>query len=558
MGRKRFLMATALVLTLVMGLSGCGRSQGQLGSGASGGQSNTRTTQLVIGFSGDASYLNPVIASDGQSYKAEWPIFDSLVELDKSLKPQPLLAEKWDISPDGKAYTFHLRQDVKWQDGQPFTADDVAFTFYSVLDPKVKSPHQAFFSALVGFKELTDPKNPADSSKLAKKPIEVVDKYTVRFNLEYPYSPFLSILTNPRGGIVPKHLLEGKDLRTADFNQKPVGTGPFKVVEWKKDDRLVLEANKDYFAGKPKIDRIIYRVIPDPVVQMQELRSGGIDMVDMPPLEEVAGLKSDPNYRVFTAATPSYQYFGFRLDREPFSDKRVRQAISYAVDFDGIIKKALLGYATRATGQLPPDSWAYNHNVKTYPYNSDKAKEILAEAGWRPGPDGILQKDGKPFKFTVTGDQANQQVKDSAVIIQEQLAKVGIKMEVKLIDWPTFVKRLFASEFEGILVGWTNHPDPDPFAYTIWHSSQWKGRNFAHYKNPEVDEMLEKARRATSLDERKKYYARFQELLAEDAPYVWGYYPQEIYTVRKQFKGLETIPAQAAIYQSLKHAYAEK
>lgn len=200
MGRKRFLMATALVLTLVMGLSGCGRSQGQLGSGASGGQSNTRTTQLVIGFSGDASYLNPVIASDGQSYKAEWPIFDSLVELDKSLKPQPLLAEKWDISPDGKAYTFHLRQDVKWQDGQPFTADDVAFTFYSVLDPKVKSPHQAFFSALVGFKELTDPKNPADSSKLAKKPIEVVDKYTVRFNLEYPYSPFLSILTNPRGG----------------------------------------------------------------------------------------------------------------------------------------------------------------------------------------------------------------------------------------------------------------------------------------------------------------------------------------------------------------------
>ena len=206
---------------------------------------------FVIGFLGDATSLNPVIATDGQSYIAEWPIYDSLVELDEKLGVKPLLAESWEVSRDGLTYTFKLKKGVKWHDGKPFTARDVAFTFYSVLDPKVTTPHRGYFDALVGFPELTNKDNPKKPEELAQKPIEVLDDYTIRFRLRYPYGAFLAVLVNPRAGIVPEHVLKGQDLNTTEFNRKPIGTGPFKFVEWKRGERIVLEANPDYHGGRP-------------------------------------------------------------------------------------------------------------------------------------------------------------------------------------------------------------------------------------------------------------------------------------------------------------------
>ena len=203
---------------------------------------------FVIGFLGDATSLNPVIATDGQSYIAEWPIYDSLVELDEKLGVKPLLAESWEVSRDGLTYTFKLKKGVKWHDGKPFTAKDVAFTFYSVLDPKVTTPHRGYFDALVGFPELTNKDNPKKPEELAQRPIEVLDDHTIRFRLRYPYGAFLAVLVNPRAGIVPEHVLKGQDLNTTEFNRKPIGTGPFKFVEWKRGERIVLEANPDYHA----------------------------------------------------------------------------------------------------------------------------------------------------------------------------------------------------------------------------------------------------------------------------------------------------------------------
>ena len=508
--------------------------------------------EMVIGFLGDATSLNPVVATDGQSYIAEWPMFDSLVELDQSLNVRPLLAESWEVARDGLTYTFKLKKGVRWHDGKPFTARDVAFTFYSVLDPKVTTPHRAYFDALVGFPELTNKDNPKRPEELAQKPIEVLDDHTVRFHLRYPYGAFLAVLVNPRAGIVPEHLLKGTDLNTAEFNRKPVGTGPFRFVEWRRGDRLVMEANPQYHGGRPALDRLIYRVIPDAVVLLQELRAGGVDFIENPPLTEVARLKQTPGLQVMVADNTSYTYLGYRQDLAPFDDLRVRRAFYHAIDTGTLVSQVLQGYAAVATGQFPPSSWAFDASVKAYPYDPARAKALLAEAGWKPGADGILVKDGKRLSFSLRHDQANQSVKDTAVVLQEYLKNVGAEARLEALDWPTFVKKLFASDFEAIVVAWTNFHDPDPFAYTIWHSGQWKGRNFAHYKNAKVDEAIEAARRAGTQAERKRHYAEFSKLLMVDAPYVFLYFPQQVYVTRQAYEGFLPIPTYGGIYQSLK------
>jgi peptide/nickel transport system substrate-binding protein len=508
---------------------------------------------FVIGFLGDATSLNPVVATDGQSYIAEWPIFDSLVELDEKLGVRPLLAESWEVSRDGLTYTFRLKKGVKWHDGKPFTARDVAFTFYSVLDPKVTTPHRAYFDALVGFPELTNKDNPKKPEELPVRPIDILDDHTVRFHLRYPYGAFLAVLVNPRAGIVPEHVLRGQDLNTAEFNRKPIGTGPFRFVEWRRGDRLVLEANPEYHGGRPALDRLIYRVIPDAVVLLQELRAGGVDFIERPPLTEVARLKQTPGVRVLTADNTSYTYFGFRQDLAPFDDLRVRRALYHAVDVQAIVREVLQGYGAVATGQFPPGSWAFDPSVKPYAYDPARAKALLAEAGWKPGADGVLAKDGKRLAFAIRHDQADQTVKDTAIIIQEFLKKIGVEARLEPLDWPTFVKKLFASDFEAIVVGWTNFHDPDPFGYSIWHSSQWKGRNFAHYRNPRADQALEVARRTADQAERKRHYAEFSRILMEDAPYVFLYFPQQVYVTRAAYEGFVPIPTYGGIYQSLKH-----
>src|SRR2546425_6536914 len=239
--------------------------------------------EMVIGFLGDATSLNPLVATDGQSYIAEWPMFDSLLELDQNLNVRPLLAESWEVSRDGLTYTFKLRKGVRWHDGKPFTARDVAFTFYAVLDPKVTTPHRAYFDALVGFPELTNKDNPKRPEDLAQKPIDVLDDHTVRFRLRYPYGAFLAVLVNPRAGIIPEHLLKGVDLNTAEFNRKPVGTGPFKFVEWRRGERLVMGANEQYHGGGAPPRPPVFPVIPPPPRPPHGARPGGARLFQDPP-----------------------------------------------------------------------------------------------------------------------------------------------------------------------------------------------------------------------------------------------------------------------------------
>jgi len=267
---------------------------------------------FVMSSIGDARRLNPVIANDSASGTINDQVFNGLVKYDKDITLIGDLAERWDVSPDGKTITFHLHNGVEWHDGAPFTADDCLFTYQKLMDPKVATPYS--------------------SSYMDVAKAEVIDKLTFRVTYKEPFSPALESWSM---GVIPKHLLEGKDLNTSEFNRKPVGTGPYKLKEWIAGQKIVLEANDRYFEGRPKIDQYIYRIIPDSSTMFQELLSGGVDMMGLNSLQYLR--KSETrrireNYRKYRYPANAYTYLGYNLASPLFSDKKVRQALAYAID----------------------------------------------------------------------------------------------------------------------------------------------------------------------------------------------------------------------------------
>ena len=320
---------------------------------ASAQETPTRGGQITMALETDPATLSPILFRGGTEYDLDWILFDSLVELGADLRPRPLLATAWTVSPDGLTYTFKLKPNVKWHDGRPFTAEDVAFTFYSHLNPKVNSTLRSTLGALQGFEELTNKDNPADPKSLRKLPIEVVDPLTVRFNLRAPSAAFLAALINPQAGIAPKHLLEGKDINTAPFNQQPVGTGPFKFVEWRKGERLVVEAFDGYHQGRPPLDRVVFQIIPEMAVRVSQLQSRQIDFVRSPSSDAIPDLQKHPRLQTLFGDDVNWRGIAFNLKHAALQDKRVRQAMCHAIDRETITKTLGRGYQTVATGSDP-------------------------------------------------------------------------------------------------------------------------------------------------------------------------------------------------------------
>ncbi len=532
--------------------------------------------QIIIGSIADASYLNPIIESDSASYDINYWIFDSLIRLDENLSPQPVLATDWDVSEDGRTITFNLKEGVKFHDGVEFTAEDVEFTIHSIMDYKSNSVKRPYFDSLLGAdeylarigeldgllgeEEISSEEYTAEAEAAleefkASGGIEIVNPYQIVFNLAEPYAPFLTVALDL--GIAPKHLLEGVDVNQTDFNSNPVGTGPFKFVEWQRDDRIVVEAFEDYHEGRPYLDRVIYRIIPDQTVQVTEIRTGGINYMQSPPPEMIPSLEADPNLNVYQTDTVAYTYMGFQLTNPLFQEVELRQALSYAVDMESIVDNILLGYGQEATGPFPEGMWAYNPDVMKFPYNPEKAKEMLADLGWTPGDDGILERNGERLAFTLETNQGNELREQMVVIIQEQLGQIGVDVTVSLSEWPTFVDRLLAANYEAVVVGWTGTADPDGYGYTVWHSSQFPGRNTSQYANDRVDWLLEEARREMDLEQRKEYYYEVQEILAEEQPYIFGYFDDQINVIDHRYKGWVPTPQREGILLSLKNVWLD-
>jgi len=480
---------------------------------------------LIVGSIGEPSILVPMLAGDSASHEVAGLIFNGLVKYGTDLSIIGDLAESWDISADGLVITFHLKKGVKWTDGVEFTADDVMFGYKTIIDDKTPTPYKEDYIQL--------------------KKAEVLDRHTFRVTYQKPFAPALSSWGNLV--ILPRHLLEGKDITKIDFARKPTGMGPFILNRWTSGQEVILDSNKNYFDGRPFIDRYIYKIIPDPATMFLELQAGGVDMMGLTPIQYTKQTDTDffrKNFQKYRYPVFSYTYMGFNLKHPWFKDRRVRQAIAYAIDKSEIVDVVLFGLGSPATGPYVPNTWPYNPDVKKYEYNLEKAKKLLGEAGWTDADgDGTLEKDGRPFEFTILTNQGNSLRINTATIIQWRLAKAGIKVNVRAIEWSTFINEFVDKRrFEAVILGWSIGIDPDQ--YDIWHSGKTKEKefNFVSYNNPEVDALLEKGRRTFNIEERKKTYYRIQEILAEEVPYIFLYVPDATPIVHSRFKGIMPSP----------------
>jgi len=478
----------------------------------------------------DIAGLIPNITSDAASHEVGDLIYDGLVKTDKNLNWVGHLAESWDFSPDCLTLTFRLRRGVKWHDGQPFTAEDVRFTYEAMIHPKTPTGYKDDF--------------------LGVKDVEILDPHTVR--ITYP-EPRARALQSWGMNMLPKHLLakavaEGK-LKEAPQNSRPIGTGAYRFHEWKSGEKVVLVANPDYYGGRPYLGRVVYRIIPSQGTIFLELKAKGVDLASLTALQYMRQTEYPAfrkAYRKYRYPSTGYTYFGFNLKDSRFADRRVRWAFAHAINKQELIDGVVLGMARDATGPLRPGTWAWTDKVTRYEYSPEKARALLAEAGWKDrNGDGVLEdKDGKPFQFTIRTNQGNEERKKVAEIIQQRLKDVGVSAEIQVIEWSSFLKEFIKKRrFEAIVMGWGVPVDPDQ--YVVWHSSEARpeGLNNIQYANPEVDALLERGRASCVQEDRLKYYHRLQEVLAEDLPIVFLYFRDALPVVSARVRGLEPAPA---------------
>jgi len=486
---------------------------------------------------GDARRLNPVIANDSASGTINDLIFNGLVKYDKDIRIIGDLAERWMISNGGRIITFYLRKGIRWHDGVEFTAEDCLFTYQKLVDPNVATPYS--------------------SSYMDVRKAETIGRYIFRVTYKEPFSPALDSWNM---GMLPKHILDGKDINTDIFNRNPIGTGLYKFRGWVAGQKIVLDANDDYYEGRPNIDQVIYRIIPDSSTMFQELLSGGVDMMNLNPLQYLR--KSETrrireNYRKFRYPANGYTYMGYNLRSVLFSDKKVRQALAYAIDRQAIIDGILLGLGRPCTGPFSDVSWAYNPHAKNYPYDPERAKRMLSDAGWkRSNTDTILEKNGRPFRFTIMTNQGNTERIRTAEIIQQNFKKVGIDVKIRVMEWQAFLEQIDNRSFDAMILGWGMGRDPD--IYDIWHSSKTKKGeyNFISYKNGEIDRLLIAGRRTFDIAKRKKIYYRIHAILADEQPYAFLYVPDATPIVHRRFKGIEVAPL--GIMYNFKDWYVQK
>jgi peptide/nickel transport system substrate-binding protein len=456
---------------------------------------------LVVGQIAEPKSLDPHTVTATNDFRILVNVYDGLVRFkDGTLEVEPALAESWDISEDGKTYTFKLRQGVKFHDGSEFNAEAVKFNF----DRMLKEDHP-FYS--------TGP-FPLSFNFASVESVNAIDPRTVEFKLGEAFAPFLSNLAYPTGLIVSPAAVEQHG---ADYGRNPSGTGPFKFVEWQSSQRVVIERNPDYWDGAASLEAVVFRPITDANTRVAEMMAGGIDvMVEVPP-DNLATFRQDAGFAVAEQAGP-HVWFGILNTRSgPFADKRVRQAANYAVNKETLVNDVLQGTATVAAGPIPPAFNWVESAVEPYAHDPEKAKALLAEAG----------VDNPQLTFYVTeGGSGMLDPITMGAAIQADLQAVGFSVKIETYEWNTFLS-LVNEGLEGKAdmaeMAWMTN-DPDTLPYLALRSDALPdkgGFNSGYYSNPEVDALLEKARTSTDQAERGKLYGQVQQIVHDDAPWLF-------------------------------------
>jgi peptide/nickel transport system substrate-binding protein len=485
---------------------------------------------LINAMTGEPSGLISMIAGESASSAISSNIFNNLLKYDKNLELEGDLVQRWQISADQKTIIFTLKPGLRWADGKPLTSSDVLFTWQAVTDEKTASPYASDF-------------------QLVKK-AETPDPLTFKVTYAEAYAPALDSWAGLQ--ILPKHLLQGQDLHTSAFARKPVGSHYYKLDSWAHGENLKLSRNPNSVLGQAKIDQLISRIIPDNSAQFLELMADNIDYMGLDPIKYSRIIPARPELQqklaLYKELGNSYTYMGFNLKHKPFDDRRVRLAINYAIDKQEIIDGVYLGLGINIASPYKPGTRWSNPALQPYPYDPAKARALLKEAGFvDTDGDGILERNGKPFAFEIVTNQ-NKEREKSAVLIQRRLKEVGIDVNIRAIEWASFISRFIKTgDFDVVVLGWGLGLDPDQ--YNIWHSSQQApGQfNFIGYNNPVIDKLLEQGRLELNPDKRMRIYHEFSRVLLEDSPIVYLSAGYGLTAIHKRVKGIDSPAPPAGI-----------
>lgn len=507
MKRSRWLVVMSFVLMVVVFLGGCGGTKPDTESG-------TDDKTIVVGIKQSIDSLDPALYRDRVSETVVRNMFDGLVTRTTKMEIVPELAESWE-NPSPTEWIFKLRKGVTFHNGDPFTADDVVFSFERILKPGSIDGQSSPRTGMVGPMER----------------VEKLDDYTVKFVFTEPWPIFLRIL--PHHQMVPKKYIE--EHGSAHFAQNPVGTGPFRFVRGGLDEEVVLERYDDYYGGSPDIPPIgpapaktaVFKVLPETATRISAMQAGDVHIVQAVPPHLVDQLEADPNVNVKTAIGTRVFFLELNVTREPLDDVRVRKAVNHAIDWDAIIENVLEGYAIRSPGPTIPGSFGYNDEIKGYEYSPEKARRFLAEAGYHNGFDLIID--------------CESEYKDVTEAIAQQLNEVGIKATVRVWDGGVLKPLLRAGERQASFGSWGNSTMEPYDLFEPKFTPNARG-NYSQYSSPEFDALLAKAAVTTDEAARGKIYQEIQQLIFDEAPWAFGYTSQEIEACRANVVNWEPSP----------------
>lgn len=472
---------------------------------------NQAKDTLIVGIENESSRLNPLYDEDHDPTLSL--LFSGLTKHDENTKVVPDLATNWEISNDGLIYIFTLRDDVYWHDGVKFSAEDVEFTIQSAKDKKLNAP------AITNYEMV--------------KSVEILAPNKLKVTLDTPFPPFLDALSF---GVLPKHLLDGKDINTDEFNENPIGTGPFKFVSWKKGESVEFAANEKYYKGTPSIKKVFLKLIPDANVRLMQLKSGEIDAA----LIDFSGVKlakNSKNLNVLKFKSADYRALMFNYKHKILKEKAVRQALNYFVNKNEIVKTLLHNQGSVANN--PIENFVKSNKI--YEFNPKKGDEILKNAGWKKNKKGIYEKNGKTLSFEIYSFNSDPLRVAMAKLLSSELRKYGI--DTKAYAKPHTAFKI--SDVDSFVIGWGSPFDADFHTYRIFGSFadsdvNENGWNFSHYADKKADEALKKARSFASWNDRKAYYKEFLNALYENPPYIFVAYLDYNLAYNKNLTGIKT------------------